>query len=233
MNQETHPLSTDKHSGKSLWDISIPIQSGMVQWPGDPLIQIETTLDVDKGDPATVRTLTLGSHTGTHVDAFSHFNPAKGSLDVMDLSPYLGKALVVRIPDVLEITGPLLEESIAGMLDLNIHALRGQRLLLKTKNSDTPWFKSAFDPQFCHLHPSCVPVLEKWGLSLIGIDYLSVEGYHVSGAPTHHALIEAGIYILEGLYLGEVDPGWYELLCLPLKIHQGDGAMARAVLRAL
>ncbi|MBY0449219.1 MAG: cyclase family protein [Cyanobacteria bacterium] len=233
MNHQSQPLSSGRHSDKSLFDISIPIQSGMVQWPGDPPIQIETTLDVSKGDPATVRTLTLGSHTGTHVDAFSHFNPAKGSLDEMDLSPYLGKALVVSIPSVKEITGPLLEQSITGMLDLDIHALRGQRLLLKTKNSDTPWFKNAFNPEFCHLNPNCVPVLEKWGISLVGIDYLSVEGYDVNGAPTHHALIQAGIYILEGIYLGDIVPGWYELLCLPLKIHQGDGAMARAVLRAL
>jgi len=48
---------------------------------------------------------------------------------------------------------------------------------------------------------------------------------------THVTILGAGIAVIEGLDLSEVEPGDYELICLPLKIAGADGAPARAVLR--
>ena len=48
---------------------------------------------------------------------------------------------------------------------------------------------------------------------------------------THRVLLKAGIIILEGLNLAKVRPGMYELMCLPLKLVDSEGAPARAVLR--
>ncbi|MDQ4144231.1 MAG: cyclase family protein, partial [Actinomycetota bacterium] len=67
----------------------------------------------------------------------------------------------------------------------------------------------------------------------VGIDYLSVGGYTKDGVETHRALLEAGIWIIEGLDLSPVGSGNYELICLPLKIERSDGAPARAILRPL
>ena len=67
----------------------------------------------------------------------------------------------------------------------------------------------------------------------MGVDYLSVGGFETGGAETHRILLQAGIWIIEGLILRDVEPGEYELVCLPLKIIGGDGAPARAVLRKL
>jgi len=67
----------------------------------------------------------------------------------------------------------------------------------------------------------------------IGIDCLSVGAYAGDIVETHQILLRAGIWIIEGLDLAHVEPGRYELICLPLKIAAGDGAPARAVLRAL
>ena len=65
----------------------------------------------------------------------------------------------------------------------------------------------------------------------MGIDYLSVGGYTKDGVETHQALLEAGIWIIEGLDLSQVEPGMFELICLPLKITGSDGGPARAILR--
>jgi len=65
----------------------------------------------------------------------------------------------------------------------------------------------------------------------VGIDYLSVGGFAKDGLETHLALLGAGIWIIEGLDLSQIEPGMYELICLPLKIADSDGAPARAILR--
>ena len=66
----------------------------------------------------------------------------------------------------------------------------------------------------------------------VGIDYLSGGGFRKDGVETHRALLEAGIRVIEGLDLSEVGPGEYGLVCLPVKVERGDGAPARAILRA-
>jgi arylformamidase len=215
----------------TIYDISVPISENLVSWPGDPGMSVERPLDLERGDPATVSLLRMGSHTGTHVDAFSHFKAGGKSLDEMDLSRYIGRALVVEIEDPQSIT--------LGELQRNPHFLdirKAERVLFKTANSEQEWYRKPFNEQFCHLNPHAASFLIELGVKLVGVDYLSVEGYHAKeayheDAPTHHRLLDAGVYILEGLYLKGIKPGWYELICLPLKLSNGDGAPARVVLR--
>jgi arylformamidase len=68
-------------------------------------------------------------------------------------------------------------------------------------------------------------------LRLIGVDYLSVGGFHADGPEIHRRLLTAGVWILEGLDLRGVEPGDYDLVCLPLRLAGADGAPARAMLR--
>jgi arylformamidase len=214
-----------------IYDISVSISNTLVTWPGDPGIRVERSLDLHCGDPATVSMLHMGSHTGTHVDAFSHFKTNGQSLDQLDLSVYIGRALVVEIEDPHAVT--------LGELQRNPHFLdirKAERILFKTINSERDWARQAFNEGFCHLNPHAADFLIELGVKLVGIDYLSVESYRAKelydeDAPTHHRLMDAGVYIVEGLNLKNIKPGWYELICLPLKISDGDGAPARVVLR--
>ena len=68
------------------------------------------------------------------------------------------------------------------------------------------------------------------GIQLAGIDYLSIETYHTEDFPTHKILLGAAMAIAEGLDLRAVEPGLYEMACLPMKIVGADSAPARAVL---
>jgi arylformamidase len=69
------------------------------------------------------------------------------------------------------------------------------------------------------------------GIKLVGVDYLSVEEFRKPGAPAHHVLLGGGTIVIEGLNLRDVDPGIYEMFCLPLRLVGADGAPARVVLR--
>jgi len=205
-------------------DISVPISNQIVTWPGDSAVVIHKTADVCCGDEATVSRLDLGSHTGTHVDAVSHFKSGGATLDEMDLSVYIGPASVVDV-------------GVADVIDLatleKYDWTNVTRVLFKTKNSQTQWWKEPFNERFVHLTIDGAQFLTAQGVQLIGVDYLSVEGYGSPGAPVHHHLLAHNVHIVEGLYLADVTPGPYELICLPLKIYQGDGAPARVVLRSL
>jgi arylformamidase len=117
--------------------------------------------------------------------------------------------------------------------ELKKHKLRkGERVLLKTRNSRRPWWEEGFDTKFIHLSQDAARHMVDCGIRTIGIDYLSVGGYQRDGVECHQVLLGAGIWIIEGLNLTKVKPGKYDLICLPVKIRNSDGAPARAILRA-
>lgn len=216
-------------------DISVPLENGIATWPEDPGFLVERRKNLALGDPATVSQLSMGVHTGTHVDAFNHFKKDGKSLSDMDLAIYVGKALVIEIEN----------EQCATVEELENHPMselikEADRLLLKTKNSDSEWWKAEFNESFVHIHPKAAQYLVDCGTKLVGVDYLSVEGFHsddlypdYQSAPTHHILMDAEIYIVEGLYLNNIDQGWYQMTCLPMSIKGCDGAPARVILQQL
>lgn len=205
-------------------DISVPLYTGMVHWPDNPPVRIEPMLDMDRGDTCNVSLLSLGAHTGTHMDAPIHFIPGGSGIDAAPITATIGLARVIEIADPESIKVEHLEP----------HRIRpGERILLKTRNSSRCWQSDAFVEDFVYISHEAARYLAAQQVQTVGVDYLSVGGFYRDGVETHHALLSAGIWIIEGLDLAEVAPGAYELICLPLKIVGGDGAPARAVLRAL
>jgi len=129
---------------------------------------------------------------------------------------------------VIEIRDP---ESIKPVELRPYQIQRGERVLFKTRNSTRCWHTDDFVEDFVYISQEAARYLAVQQVQAIGVDYLSVGGFFTDGLETHHALLEAGIWIIEGLNLSEVEPGIYELICLPLKIEESDGAPARAILR--
>lgn len=207
----------------SRWiDVSVTLRTGMVNWPGDPLVRISHAQEIERGDPSMVSLLEMGAHTGTHMDAPAHFIRGGIGIDNMPLDAAIGMARVVPIYDRKSVT---IEE-------LAQHTIRrGERLLFKTRNSDRCWDTDSFVEDFVYLSAAAARYLAERRVRLVGVDYLSVGGFRADGVETHQALLNAGIWIIEGLNLKQVRPGRVQLICLPLKIAGGDGAPARAFVR--
>ncbi len=202
-------------------DISTTLKSGMVHWPSDPEVVITRAVDMAKGGRCNISHLNMGSHTGTHMDAPLHFLHNGKSLDKMPLEATVGPARVIGIKDKEKIK----------VSELRQHKIRkGERVLFKTFNSRRCWKTDAFVVDFVHIPEETAVYLAKTGVRTVGVDYLSVGGYKKDGRQTHEALLGAGIWIIEGLNLSKIKPGRYELVCLPLKILNSDGAPARAIL---
>ena len=217
------PQQSRRRAAKAGWiDISVTLHSGMVHWPSDPAVVIERTSDLAHGDPATVSRLSMGSHTGTHLDAPLHFIRSGKGLDEMPLDTTIGPARVIAIQD---------PESIRPQELRRHHVRSGERLMFKTRNSAQCWRTDRFVEDFVSLSPEAAHFLAQRRVRLVGIDYLSVGSYREhNGAAVHRALLGAGVWILEGIHLARVRPGRYELICLPLKILASDGSPARAIL---
>ena len=193
----------------------------MVVYEGDPGVEVAPRLEIARGDTANVSLLSMGSHTGTHVDAPAHFIDGGATVEALPLDSLIGPALVSEVGC----------ERLIGRRDLEPLPLDDQsRLLLKTRNSAL-WAAGDFSRDFVALDLEGARYLTERGLRLIGIDYLSIEAFHSPGHPVHRHLLGAGVVILEGLDLGRVAPGVYELVCLPLPVRGIDGAPCRAVLR--
>jgi arylformamidase len=205
-----------------IYDISVPISASLVTWPKDPPVRISQPRHFDKGDHAVVSHLDMGAHTGTHVDAPAHFLPNGASLGSLDLQVLVGPALVVYTPNADALTPGVLE-------DLSIPP-GTERLLFRTRNSDL-WAQAShtFYQDFVAISEEGALWLIDRGIRLVGIDYLSVAPYADTG-PTHRILLQAGVIPLEGLDLHSVEPGLYQLVCLPLCIPGIEGAPARAIL---
>ena len=205
------------------YDVTLPISPKMPVWPGDPPIRIERVASITQGNKVNVSRMEIGTHLLTHVDAPRHLIDQGLTVDRLPLDLLIGPAVVVE---------PRYEGNLITATDLGELGIRNtERVLIKTRNSDL-WMGGPYDfeTDFVSLSKDAAPWLVSKGIKLLGVDYLSVEAFDSQELEVHHTLLENEVVILEGLNLSQVPEGRYQLICLPFKVRDGDGAPARVVL---
>ncbi len=201
-------------------DITLPLSNGLVTYPGNVVFERQLLKTIDKDD-AELSKLVIGTHAGTHVDAPRHFIKGGKGIDQVEVQKLIGPCKVIDCTYV--------EEFLTARDFEGSNIKKGDRLLIKTRNSDYIT-DVEFVPNFVSLSLEAAQFLANKEISLVGIDYLSIEAKGSPGHPVHKALLKHEIVVIEGLNLSEVDPGGYQLVCLPLKIQNGDGAPCRVLL---
>ena len=205
----------------NLIDVSVPLDLNIPTYPGNTPFSIEPMMRTERGEHANVSSLHMSAHTGTHVDAPWHSLNDGARTESLSLDVLVGTARVVELTVRRGVTAE----------DLIPFNLAGEaRVLLKTPNSEL-WGSRDFHADFVGVSESAAKHLVECGVKLVGVDYLSVEVFHAPGAPAHHTLLSANVIIVEGLNLRGVEPGRYDMICLPLRVVGCDGAPARVVLR--
>ena len=220
---------------KSKWiDITLPLGKEIPVLPIDyaaddakiKIPVVDRLFDVDKGDKVTMSQIAMNSHDATHIDSPLHFIPGGTTIDMMPIETTVGPARVIGIDNDKEVTVEELEP-------YDIQA--GERILFKTKNSGRVYAVQQYKGDFVTISPEAARYLAGKKIRLVGMDYLTIA----SGDPmenigiVHEAFLRAGIYIIEGLNLDGVEPGDYELICLPLRLERGDAGPCRAVIRPI
>lgn len=208
----------------TLFDITVPVYPGMFVYPGNPQVFRERVLRLEAGDSCNLSRLDLGVHTGTHIDAPFHFLEHGVGIDGIPTEALLGEAYVVDAT----LVGAEIDAGFLATAGIPPHA---ERILFKTKNSSL-WGRGEFSEDYVGVAPDAAAALVDRGVKLVGIDYLSVAT-PAHSIDTHRVLLAAGTVILEGIDLSAVEPGRYELICLPIRLVGSDGAPTRAILRTL
>lgn len=203
-------------------DVSFPYYQGMAIYPNNPCYFCERISDIARGDACNVSKLGMGTHTGTHLDAPSHFMEDGLTIDKIPLERINGKAKVICVSDPVITVDCLSKYSIQ----------KGDRILFKTDNTDQ-FLGRYILPSYTTLDYEAAQFLADREVNMVGIDYMTIERPKELRGPdksVHRTLLGRGICILESLDLRNVKEGDYTLHCLPLKLEGCDGSPVRAVL---
>lgn len=195
-----------------IYDITRDLSEDTVLYPGD----IRPGFHEVDTEQYRVTEITIGSHTGTHIDAPSHYIRGGRTVDQIPPGVLMGPVRVLDCTDVEEIIRP---RHLAGRLS-------GTRsLLLKT------WFseRQEFEPGYPALSIEAAELIADAGISCLGTDAPSIEAFEGDGA-VHRRLLGHGIVILELLDLSTVSGGEYTMIALPLRLKDADGSPVRAIL---
>lgn len=214
----------------ALIDLTRPLTSGMVVYPGDPPFAGYPMAHATRREPNShgMWLLVMSSHSGTHLDAPAHFVEGGQTVDQIPLDILCGK---VRVVDARK-AGRRITAAFLRRLDLD----GAERLVLRTCTGHL----RRFTPDFAGLTSDAATWLRAKGVRLVGTDNLSIETGRdsrgrLNGFPVHHCLLAgpSPTYLLEGLDLSRAPRGDFTcgLLCLPLKAVGADGAPVRAALR--
>lgn len=211
-------------------DLSFSIENGMTTFPTywHPSVEI-TVLGHHTSENRETRKIVLGSHTGTHCDAPRHFIPGGMTLDRLPLEVLVGPAFVVdmsNIPPFKEVGVDLFEELIGDRAV--------ERLILRFD-----WSENWGEQNYYNDHPYISEKAATWlvnrGIKLLAMDTPTPDDPRngrgsEKDSPVHKLLLENNIVLVEYLCnLKKLTQKNVELIVLPLKIYEGDGAPARCI----
>jgi arylformamidase len=205
----------------TIYDISLLLGEQSVDYPGDPPYRREVLSSLTGGAAYELSRLSLSAHSGTHLDAPSHFIAGGKSIEQFAAADFILPALVVETDDRAAVRPAEVEAA---------EIRSGDAVLFKTNNSRSGLAASGeFSERWVHVSEPAGDLLLARKVALVGIDYVSIDKFDAPGAPLHQKLLSAGILVLEGIHLEHVPPGRYTLICLPLKL-RAEAAPTRAVL---
>jgi arylformamidase len=212
-----------------IFDISPPLSPSLAVWPGDVPLSREVLTEIQRGDSTTLSAFRMTCHLGAHADAPSHIRADGESIEQRSLEYYLGLSQVIRVVGVRgrRVGWDDVQQSLRSCPSGPAEIVQ-RRVLIATGSVEE---FGRFPEDFAGLEPSLIDRLHSYGVITIGIDTPSVDLFGSEQLTSHHRCLENNMAILEGLWLGEVPPGVYELIALPLKLVGFDASPVRAVLR--
>ncbi|MCA1319294.1 arylformamidase [Bacillus tianshenii] len=203
----------------NIYDISRTLHCKTPTWPGDTPFSYSLNWTKEETGSVNVGSIEMSVHTATHIDAPYHFDEKGAKVDQLDLSVFMGRAIVVDVSKLKELNRVSLEALLKGQ--------EKKRVLFKTNAWED---EEVFPEGIPSLKLDAITLLKELSVPLIGVDLPSVDQLESKDLEVHHLLHETNIAILEGIDLRNVDEGEYQLVALPLKIEGADGSPVRAVL---
>lgn len=207
-------------------DLTHELHNGMTVYPGDPLPSFENYATLEKNG-VNLTKLTLGSHTGTHIDAPRHFIANGTGIDQIPPSKLVGEAYVADLSSK-PIGSGIMANDLQNKIGKEVAA--GDIVTVYTGCSEH-WDDNSILQDYTYLTKEAAEYLVSKKVRAFGIDFLSVEKFHASDPVAHKTLLSNGIFIIESLnrdikqFVGKR----ILLMCMPIKLQNGDGAPSRVI----
>ncbi len=214
-------LNAEKEKARSgqVIDLSMTLCADIPVYPTDPIFSSRRA-SIAEQNGANVLQLSIGTHTGTHVDMPRHISDSGLDAEVFSLSAFSGRAALI------ELTAKAGER--IGMERLAEIELPNTEILLIRTGWEEKAGTADFFTSFPFLTEEAANMLVLKGYKLIGCDLPSVDGADGFG-PAHRAFLMRGIPIVEAIVNMKALVGREFYFCaVPLKIRDGDGSPVRA-----
>ena len=202
-------------------DLTRRLEDSMAVFSGHPPVSITRHLTAGK-DGRNVEKISMGGHTGTHVDVPYHFIDKGFSSENISLPSICGAVVLVNIAfkdgkpiTVKDIQGK--KEKIKTLKKLVVHAHWQQTG--QSYYKDYPTLSADACEWLCDLN-----------IEMLGMDTPSPGPFGQKGDEIHKRLLRENIYIIEGLTnLDRIKEDTFLLVCLPLSIKAMGGVPCRAI----
>jgi len=207
-------------------DLTQELHNGMPIYPGDPSPSFVSYATLEK-DGVNLTKLTLGSHTGTHIDAPRHFIPDGIGVDQISPTKLVGEAYVCDLsskPFGSGITGLDLRKDLEGRV-------AEDDIVVCYTGCSERWGDESVGSNYTYLTGNAAEYLVSKRVRAVGIDFLSVEKFRAPDPVAHKTLLGNGIFIIESLSRATKQFVSQRILmiCMPIKLQNGDGAPSRII----
>jgi arylformamidase len=206
-------------------DLTHNLQNGMPVYPGDPSPSFETYKSLEK-DGVNLTRIVMGSHTGTHLDAPKHFISGGIGIDQIPPEKLIGEAYVADFSR---------KRIGAGITAADLHAvdknIASDDIVAFYTGCSEHWNEDSVRRNYTYVTKEAADYLVSRRVRAVGIDFLSVEQFKAPEPVTHKTLLGNGIFIIESLsnalklFVGQR----ILMLCMPIKLKDGDGAPSRVI----
>ncbi|WP_281435300.1 cyclase family protein [Martelella lutilitoris] len=210
-------------------DLTHKLSPDMPVWPGHPPMCHDLCESYETGAVSKFYAVSLGEHTGTHLDAPVHFVAGGASIDQVPVTQLALRLACLQFPE--RTAGALISADDIASWEKQNGAIRAD---------DAVFFHFGWDRYFIEdralflagwpgLSEDAALYLAKGNVRMVGCDCLSIDSSRTEHFPAHRVLLGNGILIGENFNnLGRL-PAFSTLIGLPLPIANGSGAPIRAV----
>ncbi|MBC7517637.1 MAG: cyclase family protein [Microbacteriaceae bacterium] len=213
---------------QAIVDLSVVVNANTQVYPEDPVARLQPHSTIAR-DGFNILAVSMGSQTGTHVDAPYHFDESAAKLDELPLARFVGTGVVVDAR-AAGIRGRITWDYFVGLED---QLLPGVIVLLHTGWSAHYGTENYFNNPF--LDADACARLIALGVRTFGIDALNIDetpddDHPGEGFPVHHLIADVAGVISENLTnLQAIDFPNPLVSLLPISFEAADGAPVRAV----
>ena len=213
---------------QSIVDLSVPVGAGTQVYPGDPVLEFSVHSTIER-DGFNLLNVSMGSQTGTHVDAPFHFSETGLKIDEIPLDRFFGPGVIVDA----RAAGPrgrIGWEFIEPVAD---QVRPGSIIVLHTGWSAHYGTDRYFENPFLDAD-ACRRLIalgvRTFAIDAINIDETPDETHSGEGFPVHHLIADVDGVIGENLTnIAAIDFPAPVISLLPIAFEAADGAPVRAV----